>query len=63
VRSRIQGFFDFDGDTVGAAFDARVEKFASTVAVVELHQNAKTNEHSAELVDTLTRQLRAGASS
>jgi hypothetical protein len=53
----LQDFFDLDGDTVQAAFDALVEKYASRVAVVELHQNAGTNEHSAELVDKLTRQL------
>jgi hypothetical protein len=53
----LQDFFDFDGDTVRAAFDALLEKFASRVAVVELHQNANTNEHSAELVERCTQQL------
>ncbi len=57
----LQDFFDFDGNTVHAAFDALLEKFASRVAVVELHQNANTNEHSAELIDTLTHQLRERA--
>jgi hypothetical protein len=57
----LQDFFDFDGDTVQAAFDALLEKFASRVAVVELHQNANTNEHSAELVEKLTQQLREHA--
>ena len=57
----LQDFFDFDDDTVRAAFDALLEKFASTVAVVELHQNASTNEHSAELVEKVTQQLRARA--
>ena len=57
----LQDSFDFGGDTVQAAFDALVEKFASRVAVVELHQNARTNEHSAELVAELTQQLRARA--
>ena len=57
----LQESFDFDGDTVDAAFDALVEKFASRVTVVELHQNAGTNEHSAELVEKLTQQLRERA--
>jgi hypothetical protein len=57
----LQDSFDFDGDTVQAAFDALVEKFASRVAVVELHQNARTNEHSAELVAELTQQVRQHA--
>jgi len=57
----LQDFFDFDGNTVKAAFDALMEKFASRVAVVELHQNANTNEHSAELIDTVTHQLRERA--
>jgi hypothetical protein len=57
----LQDSFDFDGDTVQAAFDALVEKFASRVAVAELHQNARTNEHSAELVEKFTQQLREHA--
>jgi hypothetical protein len=59
----LQDFFDFDGDTVHAAVDALVAKYASTVTAAELHQNARTNEDSAELVDTLTRRLRERASS
>jgi hypothetical protein len=54
----LQDFFDFDGNSVQASFDALLEMFASRVAVVELHQNANTNEHSAELVEKLTQQLR-----
>jgi len=46
---------------VQAAFDALLEKFASRVAVVELHQNASTNEQSAELVEKLTQQIRERA--
>ncbi len=57
----LQDFFDFDGTTVHAAFDALLAKFASRVAVVELQQNAHTNEHSAELVRTFTQQLRERA--
>ena len=57
----LQDFFDFDGNTVQAAFDALLEKVASRVAVVELHQNANTNEHSAELVEKLTHQMRERA--
>jgi hypothetical protein len=57
----LQDFFDFDGNSVQAAFDALLEKFASRVAVVELHQNAHTNEHSAELVEKLTQQIRERA--
>jgi hypothetical protein len=60
-QSFLQDFFDFDGDTVHAAFDALLEKFASRVTVVELRQNANTNEHSAELVEKLTHQLRERA--
>ena len=57
----LQDFFDFDGNTVQAAFDGLLEKVASRVAVVELHQNANTNEHSAELVEKLTHQMRVRA--
>ena len=57
----LQDFFDFDGNTVHAAFDALLEKFAPRVMVVELHQNASTNEHSIELIEGLTQQLRAPA--
>jgi hypothetical protein len=57
----LQSLFEFDDTTLRTAFDALVEKFASTVTVVELHQNASTNEHSAELVEKLTHQLRARA--
>jgi hypothetical protein len=57
----LQDFFDFDRNSVQAAFDALLEKFASSVAVVELHQNAHTNEHSAELVEELTQQIRESA--
>ena len=57
----LQDFFDFDATTVQSAFDALLEKFASRVTVVELHQNAATNEHSAELVEKLTQQLREHA--
>jgi hypothetical protein len=57
----LQDFFDFDANTVQAAFDALLEKFASRVAVVELHQNANTNEQSAELVEKLTQQMRERA--
>ena len=53
----LQSFFDFDDNTLQAAFGALLEKFASRVAVQELHQNANTNEHSIELVGKLTRQL------
>lgn len=55
----LQDFFDFDGNSVQAAFDALLEKFASRAVVVELHQNARTNEQSAELVEKLTQQMRA----
>lgn len=57
----LQDAFDFDGDTVQTAFDALVAKIASRVAVVELHQNARTNEHSAALVAELSQQLRERA--
>ncbi|WP_448614575.1 hypothetical protein [Modestobacter sp. URMC 112] len=57
----LQDFFDFDGNTASAAFNALLEKFASRVAVMELHQNADTNEHSAELVEQFTQQLRERA--
>ena len=57
----LQDFFDFDATAVQDAFDALVEKVASRVTVVELHQNANTNEHSAELVEKLTQQLRERA--
>jgi hypothetical protein len=53
----LQRFFDFDDNTVQAAFDALLEKFTSRVAVYDLYQNANTNEHSAELVGKLTQQI------
>jgi hypothetical protein len=53
----LQRFFGFDDTTLQAAFDALLEKFASRVVVQELYQNAKTNEHSAELVGNLTQQI------
>jgi hypothetical protein len=53
----LQDFFDFDEDTVSAAFDALLEKFASRVTVQELHQNANTNAHSAQLVGELTHRM------
>jgi hypothetical protein len=54
----LQSFFDLDDEELNAAIDGLLEKFASRVAVQELHQNAKTNQHSAELVGALTRQIR-----
>jgi hypothetical protein len=57
----LQRFFAFDDDALQAALDAMLEKFSSTVAVHELYQNANTNEHSAELVKRLTRQIREHA--
>ena len=53
----LQSFFDFDDNTLQAAFDVLLEKFASRVAVQELYQNANTNQHSAELVGRLTQQI------
>jgi hypothetical protein len=57
----LQYFFDLDGSTEQAAFDALLDTLASKVAVAELHQNANTNEHSAELVRALTQRMRAHA--
>jgi hypothetical protein len=54
----LQRFFAFDDNTLHAALDALLEKFAPTVAVQELYQNANTNERSAELVRELTLQIR-----
>lgn len=54
----LQGFFDVDDAALQGAFDALLEKYASTVVVQELHQNANTNEHTAELVGKLTQQIR-----
>ncbi|MBB3083097.1 hypothetical protein [Geodermatophilus sabuli] len=53
----LQSFFDVDDQALRAAFDTLLEEFASRVVVQELWQNANTNEHSAELVERLTRQL------
>ncbi len=53
----LQSFFDFDDNTLQAAFDVLLEKFTSRVVVQELHQNANTNQHSAELVERLTQQM------
>ncbi len=52
----LQSFFDFDDNTLHAAFDMLLEKFTSRVAIQELYQNANTNQHSAELVGKLTQQ-------
>ena len=57
----LQGFFDFDDVTLHAAIDALLDKFSSRLAVHELSQSAHTNEHSAELVGTLTQQIREHA--
>jgi hypothetical protein len=57
----LQGFFDFDDAAMQAAFDALMEKYAATVVVREVHQNATTNEHTAELVAKLTQQIRERA--
>jgi hypothetical protein len=57
----LQFFFDFDDASLQAAFDALLEKYISRVTVQELFQNARTNEHSAELVGAITRQVDAGA--
>ena len=54
----LQRFFDFDDDSLQAAFDGLLEKFTSRVAISELYQNANTNAHSAELVERLARQVR-----
>ena len=54
----LQGFFDLDDRTVHGTFDAMLEKFASRVTVLELHQGARTNDHSAELVEAFTQQQR-----
>lgn len=53
----LQGFFNFNDNTLQAAFDELQEKFTSRVAVHELRQNANTNEHSAELVGKLTQLI------
>ena len=53
----LQSFFDFDDKTLQSAFDVLLEKFTSRVMVQELHQNANTNEHSAELVAKLTQRI------
>jgi hypothetical protein len=57
----LQWLFDFNENTLQATFDALLEKFAPRVAVQELYQNANTNQHSAELIGTLTQQLRERA--
>jgi hypothetical protein len=53
----LQDLFDLDDGALLATFDALLDTYASTVAVRELRQNARTNEHSADLVAALTRQL------
>jgi hypothetical protein len=53
----LQGLFDLSDDALLATFDSLLDAYASKVAVYELHQNARTNEHSVELVGELTRQL------
>jgi hypothetical protein len=53
----LQPFFDFDDTSLQAAFDALLEKYASSVTVQELYQNANTNEHSAELIGKLTQRI------
>jgi hypothetical protein len=57
----LQRFFDLEDGALLTAFDSLLDRYASTVAVYELHQNARTNEHSAALVGELTRQLHAHA--
>jgi hypothetical protein len=53
----LQDFFDFDDESVHAAFDALLAKFSSGMVVQELCQGPNTNEHSAELVAELTRRM------
>ena len=53
----LQSLFDFDDERLRDAFDALLDKFTPRVAVWELHQNANTNEHSAELVRELTQRM------
>jgi hypothetical protein len=57
----LQGFFDFDDTSLRADLDALLDKYATTLVVQELHQNGNTNEHSAELVGKLTKQIRERA--
>ena len=54
----LQDFFDFDDNALQGAVDALLDKFTSRVAVQELHQNANTNDHSAELIGKLTQRIR-----
>jgi hypothetical protein len=53
----LQRFFGFDDESLDRAFDGLQATLASGVAVHELRQNARTNEHSAELVESLTRRI------
>jgi hypothetical protein len=53
----LQRFFDFDDSALHTAVDALLAKFAARVTVQELYQNARTNEHSAELVRHLTQHV------
>jgi hypothetical protein len=57
----LQDLFELDDDALLGTFDALLDRYASTVAVQELHQNATTNQHSVELVAALTRRLHAHA--
>ncbi len=53
----LQGFFELDDRAVQDTFEAMLDKFASRVSVMELHQGPGTNEHSAELVQEVTERL------
>jgi hypothetical protein len=57
----LQQFFDFDDSTLHAAVDALLLKYTSEVAVQELYQNARTNEHSAELIRQVTQHVHQSA--
>jgi len=53
----LQSFFDLDDDALRVAFEQLLAGFTDRVAVRELRQSAHTNEQSAALVETLTRQM------
>ncbi len=57
----LQDFFDFDGQHGASCLRRAAGEVRLESGGLELHQNAHTNEHSAELVEKLTQQIRESA--
>ena len=57
----LHGLFDLHESTSSSALASLLEEVTARVAVLELRQNANTNEHAAELVREFTQRLHVPA--